>query len=70
VVLRPDALILDEAGDVGVTVAGSVFRGDHYLARAETDSGAQLSISIPTRPRVGEQVRIRIDPAGVLALVE
>ena len=70
VVLRPDALILDVAGDVGVTVAGSVFRGDHYLARAETDSGTQLSISMPTRPRVGEQVRIRIDPAGVLALVE
>jgi len=70
VVLRPDSLILDEAGNITVTVAGSVFRGDHYLARAETDSGAQLSISTPTRPRVGEQIHIRIDPAGVLALIE
>lgn len=70
VVLRPDALILDERGEITVTVAGSVFRGDHYLARAQTSSGTQLSISMPTRPHVGGRVRIRIDPAGVLALIE
>lgn len=70
VVLRPDALILDEAGDIGVTIAGSVFRGDHYLARAQTDSGSHLSISMPTRPHPGERVRIRIDSAGVLALID
>ncbi|MBT8194436.1 MAG: ABC transporter ATP-binding protein [Acidimicrobiia bacterium] len=70
VVLRPDALTLDEHGDVSVTVVGSVFRGDHYLARTTTATGAELSISMPTRPRPGEVVRIRIDPAGVLTLVE
>ena len=70
VVLRPDALIVDEGGEVDATVAGSVFRGDHYLARVETGSGAQLSISMPTRPHVGDEIRIRIDPAGVLALTE
>jgi thiamine transport system ATP-binding protein len=70
VVLRPDGLMVDEAGEITVTVTGSVFRGDHYLARADTKTGAQLSISTPTRPRAGEQVRIRLDPAGVLALTE
>ncbi len=70
IVLRPDALIVDEAGEITVTVTGSVFRGDHYLARAQTDTGDQLSISMPTRPRPGEHVRIRLDPAGVLTLIE
>jgi thiamine transport system ATP-binding protein len=70
VVLRPDALILDEDGNISVTVAGSVFRGDHYLAHAQTRSGTRLSFSMPTRPRPGEAVRIRIDPDGVLALIE
>lgn len=70
VVLRPDALIVDQLGSVVVTVAGSVFRGDHYLARTQTNTGAQLSISMPTRPHIGDQVRIRLDPAGVLALIE
>ncbi|NNC93282.1 MAG: ABC transporter ATP-binding protein [Acidimicrobiia bacterium] len=70
VVLRPDALIVDEGGDITVTVAGSVFRGDHYLARTDTETGTQLSISMPTRPHLGEQVRIRLDPAGVLTLVK
>jgi thiamine transport system ATP-binding protein len=70
VVLRPDALVVDEAGETVVIVTGSVFRGDHYLARTRTESGAQLSISMPTRPHAGERVRIRLDPTGVLALVE
>lgn len=70
VVLRPDAVIVDDDGEISVTVAGYVFRGDHYLARTDTDTGAQLSISMPTRPRVGERVRIRLDPTGVLALTE
>jgi iron(III) transport system ATP-binding protein len=70
VVLRPDALVVDEAGPIVVTVARSVFRGDHYLARTTTETGAELSVSVPTRPHVGEQVRIRLDPAGVLALIE
>ncbi len=70
VVLRPDALIVDDAGDITVTIVGSVFRGDHYLARGTTESGAQLSISMPTRPHAGEWVSIRLDPAGVLALIE
>jgi thiamine transport system ATP-binding protein len=70
VVLRPDALIVDEAGAITVMVTGSVFRGDHYLARADTETGAQLSISMPTRPHVGERVSIRLDTAGVLALLE
>jgi thiamine transport system ATP-binding protein len=70
VVLRPDALIVDERGEITVTVAGSVFRGDHYLARADTATGTQLSISMPTRPHPGDEVRIRLDPAGVLALFE
>lgn len=70
VVLRPDGLVVDEAGPVLVTVVGSVFRGDHYLARTVTATGAELSISVPTHPHVGEQIRIRLDPAGVLALTE
>ncbi len=70
VVLRPDALIADETGKITVTVAGSVFRGDHYLARTTTESGSQLSISTPTRPHPGQRIRIRLDPAGILALTE
>ncbi len=69
VVLRPDALIADDRGEIQAIVAGSVFRGDHYLARVDTDSGAQLSISLPTRPRVGDRLGIRLNPDGVLALL-
>ncbi len=70
VVLRPDALVVDDAGNITVTVIGSVFRGDHYLARATTESGSQLTVSMPARPRPGDRVRIKLDPAGVLALVD
>lgn len=70
VVLRPDALAIDDDGPVSAVVSGSIFRGDHYVARVDTDSGATLIVTAPTRLRHGESVRIRIDPAGVLVLPE
>jgi thiamine transport system ATP-binding protein len=70
VVLRPDALIVDESGAITVTVTGSVFRGDHYLARTRTETGTELSIPMPTRPHVGERVRFCLDHGGILALTE
>lgn len=67
VVLRPDALIMDESGPVTGTVTGSVFRGDHFLASVDVGS-TSLTVASPTKLGNGQQVRLRLDPAGVLVL--
>ncbi|MDH3606142.1 MAG: ABC transporter ATP-binding protein [Acidimicrobiia bacterium] len=68
VVLRPDALVIDPDGPVSAVVSGSVFRGDHYVARVDTDSGVSLMVTAPARLHSGEALRLRLDPAGVLVL--
>ena len=68
VVLRPDAIAVDPEGPIRVRAAGAVFRGDHYLARVRTDTGAELSLPVSTRPRQGEQLRIRVDPDEAFVL--
>lgn len=66
VVLRPDALAADPTGPIGVVATGAVFRGDHYLARARTESGAEISLPVDGRPHPGDRLRVRLDPSGVL----
>ena len=70
VVLRPDALVADPTGPIETTVISSIFRGDHYLARTRTSTGAELSVPIPTRPHQGETLALRLQPEGVLGLTE
>ena len=70
VVLRPDALVADPAGPISTTVMGSVFRGDHFLARVHTSTGAELSVPIATRPHPGKTLTLRLQPDGVLPLLE
>jgi len=70
VVLRPDALAIDPDGPVPAVVSGSVFRGDHYVARVDTDSGVSLMVTAPGRLHPGEAIRLRLDLAGVLVLPE
>ena len=67
VVLRPDALVADPTGPITARVVGSVFRGDHYLARARLESGPELSLPVEGRPHPGDVLRIRLDNTGVLA---
>jgi thiamine transport system ATP-binding protein len=57
-------------GWVGGTVDAVVFRGDHAQVWVELDGGVRLESRVAGehRPRVGDQVRVRIDPAGVLAV--
>lgn len=66
VVMRPDALTVDPAGSIEATVTGSVFRGDHYLARARTSTGTEVTLPVDGRPHPGDVLRIALDPAGVL----
>ncbi len=67
VVIRPDALRLDPAGAIVGQVVDSAFRGDHYLARVAMPDGTQVEVGYPTRPPMGGEARLTIDPAGVLA---
>lgn len=70
VVLRPDALVQDPNGPIETTVAGSVFRGDHYLARVWTSTGTELSVPVATRPHPGETMFLRLQPEGVIGLTD
>jgi thiamine transport system ATP-binding protein len=66
-VLRPEALSVDPEGPVRVRVVGSVFRGDHYLARTRVEEGPELILPVEGRPRAGDVLRIRLDETAVLA---
>ncbi|MBT8203293.1 MAG: ABC transporter ATP-binding protein [Acidimicrobiia bacterium] len=67
VVIRPDALTVDASGPIPVTMTGSVFRGDHYLGRARLSTGDEITFPVDARPRPGDRLSLRLDPAGVLA---
>lgn len=77
-VLRPDALALDEHGPFSGTVAGRSFRGGHYLLRVRVApvpgaegpaarEGVEVELEVGRRslPAEGERVRFAIDAEAV-----
>jgi ABC-type Fe3+/spermidine/putrescine transport system ATPase subunit len=75
-VLRSDAIRLDDAGDVVGRVAARRFRGDHFLLDLAVDPPAGVTAVQPLEvearggsiPRVGDLVRVAIDPAVAVLL--
>jgi thiamine transport system ATP-binding protein len=75
-VLRSDAVRLDDAGDVIGRVTARRFRGDHFLLDVALDPPADAAAVQPLEvearggsiPRVGDAVRVAIDPSGALLL--
>jgi thiamine transport system ATP-binding protein len=65
VVVRPDALILDDAGHVEGVVRVRTFRGDHVVLAVDV-GGTRIDVRGDAVP--GASVRLRVDPAGIVPL--
>ena len=73
--LRPDSLIPSTDGQVEVTVMARTFRGDYTDVRlavdAQTSAGSvvlECRVGWTPLPRVGDRLRLRVDPAGIVVL--
>jgi ABC-type Fe3+/spermidine/putrescine transport system ATPase subunit len=69
--LRPDGLVIDEAGQIRGTVHSSSFRGADTRLEVEPDgSGPRLEVIVPgsAAPDVGEPIRLRVAPEAVVVL--
>ena len=69
--LRPDGLVLDEAGQIRGTVRSSSFRGADTRLVVDTDgNGPSLEVIVPgsTAPEVGETIRLRVAREAVVVL--
>jgi len=73
VLVRPEAVVVGPVSAPGATCAtveAVAFRGDHVQVRVRMPGGQRLEaqVSSRTRPEVGDQVGIRVDPGGVQRL--
>jgi thiamine transport system ATP-binding protein len=68
--VRPNGVELDEAGPLKATVRARTFRGDHVALLLDPAQGPPLEATcrLPDAPEPGAVVRLRIDPAEVVAL--
>ena len=64
-VIRPDAVALDETGALEGVVRTRTFKGDHVLL---TVGVGDVTLEVPGDAAVGDPVRLSIDPARVTAL--
>ncbi len=65
VVVRPDAVALDDSGHLEGVVRARTFRGDHVALAVDVD-GTRLDVRGDAA--LGARVRLRIDPTGVVPL--
>jgi len=71
VAVRPDALEPCADGPLEARVAGRTFRRDHWSVRVHLDGSersAELVARGATPPAIGDRLRLRVDPDGVVAL--
>jgi thiamine transport system ATP-binding protein len=66
-VLRPDAFLPDPDGEVRGSVRTVAFRGTDSLAVIDT-AGGPIEAALRHPPRAGEEIGLRVDPAGVAPL--
>jgi thiamine transport system ATP-binding protein len=72
--LRPDAFRPDPGGNVTGTVHSVTFRGDHTMLRIDVPAkgGELIRLEVEWRgmpvPEIGNEVRLAIDPAGLVLL--
>ena len=66
--LRPDAVTIDDEGSIAGVVRAAQFRGDHVRVIVETaPPGLALELDVrgERRVQVGERIRLTVDPARV-----
>ncbi len=63
-VVRPDAVLLDDTAPLRASVDSITFRGDHVLLRLRPVTGPPLEAVAARRPE-SSHVRWRVDPSGV-----
>ncbi len=69
--LRPDGLVLDDAGPIRGIVRSSSFRGADTRLEVEPDgNGPRLEVILPgsAAPEVGEPIRLRAAPEAIVVL--
>jgi thiamine transport system ATP-binding protein len=69
-VIRPDGFAVSSTGTIEGEVVARTFRGGHYRLEVESGDGTVLGMEIDERPvpRVGERVKLAVDPAAVVIL--
>jgi len=67
-VLRRDAAIVDDAGQLTVTVLRCRFRGRDYDTVVRSDTGTELRFDLEERLAPGSVVRLRLDPDRVVVI--
>jgi thiamine transport system ATP-binding protein len=67
-VLRPDAVVRDDAGPVRALVTSAVFSGTQVAITAKPDGAPALSLLVAARdaPAVGTPIGVSFDPDGLL----
>ena len=73
ILVRPESLVPDAGGPIAGVVEARTFRGDHtsLVVRPEADGAPPLEVhaaGTDRQPSVGDSIRLRVDPAGVLFL--
>jgi hypothetical protein len=67
IVVRTDALRVDPGGPIAGRVVSARFRGADYLLDVAVGE-AVLQVAVPAAPPTGTEVRLGVDPSGVVAL--
>jgi len=64
--LRPEAMTVDDAGKIEGVVVGSTFAAGRYSLSVEVDSGVRLAVGSPRPLSVGSLVTLSIDPSAIV----
>lgn len=70
VLVRPEAVVLDPDGPVAGTVAQITFAGSRTQLEVDVPAAPRLAVEVTGPPPVGlgAEVRLRVDPSGVVVL--
>ncbi len=73
VVYRPDGFRPAADGPFRGTVVSRTYRGDHFLVRLSTSS-PEIELQVAARwqpaPEMGDEVRLEIEPAAIIAIID
>lgn len=65
-VVRPEAITIDDHGSLAARVIRTVYRGGHHEMTVALEDGSQLEITAVAPQAAGDRVTLTIDPEGVL----
>ncbi len=68
VVVLPEAIRMVDSGGLVATASDARFRGDRFLVDCRLSDGTRLTVSSLSEPREGAEVRLAVDPGGIVDL--